>query len=381
MIEYVEIRDKTSRKLLPGGIIDTAKSVIWETEYYGVGMFEIYVEATAKNIELLSVGNLVTRPNDINCGIISEIQITENEQDGKMIIARGQFAKIILDRRIIYKFIKTYSVQPTTLRGNVAEAVWNVINDNCVNSSNSARNFEKFARGAINELPQIIVDENGNAADKQVTYTNLLEFTDGLLQEYEIGSYVWLEPLTLEFLYVMYQGADRSKGNTEGNKPLIFSTQFDNLISSEYSKDNSELRTTAIIGGEGEGVNRFVARTNDNVSGYNRRELFVDSSGISKTVKDETTEEEAETVLTDNEYATLLIQEGRAKLAENKIVEGFNCEVDLTNSNLKYLTDYNIGDLVSVEDINIKQMYKARILNITEVQDENGYSIAAEFGF
>ena len=107
--------------------------------------------------------------------------------------------------------------------------------------------------------------------------------------------------------------------------------------------------------------------------------MFVDSSGISKTVKDETTE--VKTVLTDNEYSALLIQEGRAKLSENKIVEGYSCEVDLTNSNLKYLTDYNIGDLVSVEDVSLNQLYKVRILTVTETQDENGYSITAEFGF
>lgn len=377
MIDYVEVRNGTSRKLI--GIIDTAKSVIWETVYYGVGTFEIYVEATEKNIELLSVENLVTRPNDVNCGIISKIKITDNEQDGTMIVASGSFAKIILDRRIIYKFIKTYSITPTTLRGNVANAVWTVINNNCVNSSNAARNFSKFARGAINNLPQTIVDENGNAADKQVTYTNLLTFTDSLLQEYKIGAYVWLDPLTLDFLYVMYQGAERFVNNRAGNKPLIFGNQFDNLTSSSFSKDNSELRTTAIIGGEGEGADRFVARTNDSVTGFDRRELFVDSSSISKTVKDETTDDE--TVLPDSEYEALLIQEGRAKITENKVVEGFSCEVDLTNSKLKYLTDYNIGDLVTIEDTHLKQLHNARILKITEVQDENGYAISAEFGF
>lgn len=68
MIDYVEIRSGISRKLI--GIVDTAKSLIWETVYYGVGSFEIYVEATEKNIELLSVGNLVTRIDDVNCGII-----------------------------------------------------------------------------------------------------------------------------------------------------------------------------------------------------------------------------------------------------------------------------------------------------------------------
>lgn len=377
MIDYVEIRSGISRKLI--GIVDTAKSLIWETVYYGVGSFEIYVEATEKNIELLSVGNLVTRIDDVNCGIISKIEITDNEQDGTMIVASGSFAKIILDRRIIYKFIQTYSVQPTTLRGNVANAVWFVINDNCVNSSNTARNFPKFTRGTIYDLPQKIVDDNGNAAEKQVTYTNLLEFTDKLLEEYELGAYIWLEPLSLDFLYVMFQGADRTKGNSVGNKPLIFGTQFDNLTSSSFSNDNSGLRTTAIVGGEGEGADRFVTLTNDNVTGLDRRELFVDSSNISKTIKGNTSE--GETVIPDSEYATLLIQEGRAKLAENKIVEGFTCEVDLTNSNLKYLTDYNIGDIVSVEDANLKRLHNARILKITEVQDENGYAISSEFGF
>lgn len=48
MIDYVEVRNGTSRKLI--GIIDTAKSVIWETVYYGVGTFEIYVEATEKTL-------------------------------------------------------------------------------------------------------------------------------------------------------------------------------------------------------------------------------------------------------------------------------------------------------------------------------------------
>ena len=83
----------------------------------------------------------------------------------------------------------------------------------------------------------------------------------------------------------------------------------------------------------------------------------------------------------DSEYEALLIQEGRAKITENKVVEGFSCEVDLTNSKLKYLADYNIGDLVTIEDTHLKQLHNARILKITEVQDENGYAISAEFGF
>ena len=100
MIEYLEIRDKSTRDII--GIIDTAQSIIWKSVYYGVGDFEIYVAATAENIAMLAEDNYVTRIDNDECGIIEHIEITDDSNDGKMIVASGRFVKSILDRRIVY---------------------------------------------------------------------------------------------------------------------------------------------------------------------------------------------------------------------------------------------------------------------------------------
>ena len=58
MIDYVEIRNAELELI---GLIDTAKSIIWETQYFGAGAFEVYTAATPAAVELLQCGNFVTR--------------------------------------------------------------------------------------------------------------------------------------------------------------------------------------------------------------------------------------------------------------------------------------------------------------------------------
>lgn len=374
MIEYVQIINPTTRQLV--AIVDSFKSVIWKSVYYGVGQFEIYAPATEKNLLYLRSGYFVTVPNNINCGIIDTVQITNSEQDGKMIVASGSFAKKILSQRIIYRFVSTYSVTAATLSGNVAEACWKLINDNCGTSAPSYRRFSSFGRGAVNNLPATIVDDNGAAATKQVTYDNLLDYTDALLQEYDYGAYVWLDMFSGDLLYVMYAGADRSVDNKDGNDALIFSTEFDNLLSSEYSYTSTEYRTTAIIGGQGEALERFVSRVGDSAAGYNRRELWVDANGVSRTVKNA---DDEEITYTDAEYNTILVSQGKNALSEHTRLESFTGEIDLSNSKYVYGNDYSVGDIITIEDQEINRRANCRILSITEVQDENGYNISAEY--
>ena len=89
MIPYVEIRNA---ERVTVGILDTAKSVIWHSVYYGVGDFEIYAPATEANQALLQFGYYVTRPDNDEVGIIENITIDFNLQDGYMITASGRFA-------------------------------------------------------------------------------------------------------------------------------------------------------------------------------------------------------------------------------------------------------------------------------------------------
>ena len=127
-IEYVEIRN-LAREIV--GIIDTAKSIIWHSMYYSVGDFEIYAPATDTNISLLQKDYYVTRPDDLEVGIIANVNIIKSVQDGKMIVASGKFAKSLLNRRLIYQLSGTVN-KPTILRGNVETNIRNVVSNNII---------------------------------------------------------------------------------------------------------------------------------------------------------------------------------------------------------------------------------------------------------
>lgn len=370
-IDYVEIRDENTNLL---GIVDTAKSVIWHSVYFGVGDFEIYAEASPEMVELLQAGNLVTRPDDLEVGIIEKINIANDQQDGKMITATGRFAKCILERRLIYKLSGTVNT-PTILRGNVETEVRRVITENAISCPfDSRRNIPLLALGDLAGLPHKIVDENGEATQKQVSYQNLLTYTDELLQEYGLGSTVILDEDAGKLRYIIYAGIDHSWDNAAGNDPIVFSKEFDNLTSSSYEYDITAEKNVALIGGAGEGVERFYSLVAGAQAGLQRREMWVDASSINRTYKDEYDEEQP---YSDTEYSAMLNAEGTQQLNSNQATEIFDGAIDIQNSRWQYNRDFALGDIVTTQDDDIGKYINVRLREVLEVQDENGYSIEA----
>ncbi len=381
MIEYVEIRN-ASRELI--GIVDNAESIIWESAYYGTGRFEVYVRVTPQTVAMLVDGNYVTRPNDRHIGVIENLHVTWSPQSGRMIAASGRFAKSLLDRRLIYNY-KNYSITPTVSSGLVEVAVRKLVYDNIIASADSLRNVPFIQLGALQNIAAKILEEDGNPGRIQTSYAGLLEYTDSLLQEYSIGAYMGFDRSSKNLLYNVFEGKDRSIGNTAGNAPLIFSQDFDNLLSTDYKYQSAALKTTALIGGAGEGTERFCTTIGHYASGLSRREVFVDASSQSRTYKEETTNEagevvEVEKTYTDAEYAALLKAHGQQNMAEMQIVQTFDGEVDVMNSGKEFGTDFWIGDIVTIQDVQLSAYINTRILTATEVQDGNGYKLAISYG-
>ena len=373
MIDYVEIRNAETELI---GIIDTAKSVIWRSVYYGVGDFEVYVQATQNTRELLSVGNYVTRPGNNEIGIIEKVEIKADKFDGLVITASGRFAKSILDRRLIYNLSGT-SNAATILRGNVELQVREIVEENAISCAfDSRRNIPLLELGALANIPLKIVDESGNAAQKQVSYGNLLEYSDAVLQEYELSARVTLDAERKKLQYSVFSGEDRSEENESGNEPVIFSEDYDNLKDSAYSLDKTSCKNAALIGGEGEGTARFYALAAGSETGLARREVWVDASSISKKYKDAGG---AEQTYSNDVYSGFLLERGRQSLSALKPVEAFSGSIDVTSGNFVFNRDFFLGDVVTVESERIGIYKRVRIISATEVQDENGYTVAVEY--
>lgn len=370
MIEYVEIyHPEKSGALTLIGIIDNFNSVIWKASYYGVGEFEVYAPATEENLNLLKGGNFVLTPEggDTEVAIIEQVEVTTDPSEGPMIAASGRFAKSILDRRIIYA--PTYDAaeggsgyiwhcSATKLSGKVDAAVAGLVKDNAAAPTNPDPGHLKGDRS----LPVLTwLDEDGESrypetisvqtsgeteeeADKQVTYKGLLDYTDALLQEYGLGAYLWLDRDTMRLRYRVYKGISRSRDNHPESEPVIFSQEMDNLISTNYTYDETAKKTTALIGGEGEGLERKCAFAYEWVSGMDRREVFVDASSITSEA------EEGEEPISMADYRKQLETQGQQTVAQSATEETLGGEMDITNSPLAYRQDFYIGDIVELED-------------------------------
>ena len=365
-IEYIEIRSADTREII--GIIDGAQSVIWHSVYYGCGDFEIYIAATAKNVELLQVGNYASKPFSDELGIIERVEITNTVTDGKMIVASGRLAKSILDRRHIYN-ISGHTNEPTILSGKVETAVRTVVQNNAISCLfDSRRNISILELGELGNYPEIIVDDDGNATQKQVSYQNLLTYTDSVLEEYGLSSKIIIDEDTSKLQFIVYKGENRSADNTDGNDPVIFSIEFDNLIEDNYVFDLASWKNAALIGGEGEGLERFYSLIAGTETGLERRETFIDASSISKSHDQDQT-------YTDALYNQMLISDGLQKLAALIPLEDFQGQLNVTGGVWKLGEHYNLGDIVTVQDNELGFYINVRITEITETQDESGYGV------
>lgn len=378
-IEYVEIRDESTNII---GIIDTAQSIIWHSKYYGVGNFEIYVQASPEIVALLQDGNYVTRPDDLlasegkrfHVGVIETIAIADDPQNGTMVTATGRFVKSILDRRLIYNLSGTVN-KPTILRGNVETEVRRIVTENAIACPfDSRRNMPILALGELSGIDLKIVDDKGNATQKQVSYQNLLEYTDAVLEEYGLAATVILDVDAGKLLYVIYAGVDRSAENDAGNDPIIFSKDFDNLTSSSYQYNAATEKNVALIGGAGEGLERFYSLIAGAQTGLQRREMWVDAASINRTYKDD---DDVEQTYSDTDYRAMLDAAGRQNLHVHGVSETFDAAIDIMNSRWKYNKDFALGDIVTTQNDDIGKFVKVRVREVLEVQDENGYSIEA----
>ena len=373
IIEYVEVRNSNLETI---GIIDTAASIIWHKVYYGVGDFEIYAQATATHVDLLQRGNYITRLNDDEIGIIETVEINRDSQDGLTITASGRFAKCLLDRRVIYT-LSGKTNKATVLTGNVESAARALVANNAISCSfNTNRNISLLQLGAHSGSTKIIVDQDGQPTQKQVANDNLLTYTDALLQEYLMSAKIVLSADESKLQYKCFEGIDRSMNNPSGIESIIFSPEFDNLSESDYLSDERKVRNAALIGGEGEGLDRFYSAIEGTESGINRREIFIDASSIAQKYEDDNNEEHS---YTDEEYKEMLDSRGKMQLSQLIQVDAFSGTINTAFGNWLLDRDYSLGDIVTIQNNEIGIYANVRIIETTEVQDANGYNVSLNY--
>lgn len=345
MIEPI-ITNKNFERL---GTIDDYSSLIWTPRYYQCGDFELVLPIDSKYLELIERDFYVERDDDENVGIIEDIQISVNEDGKEQMIITGRFLPSILDRRII-------AVQ-TQINGTVSDGIAKLINENVINPSIAARKIPNFTIRSTSFTEKL---------EAQYTGKDLLETIEGICKAYSIGFNVILTE-DKEFEFYLYKGTDRSY-NQDENPHVVFSDEYDNLISSDYTEISSGIVTDVLVAGEGEGLDRktlWVSK--DNLTGLDRYEMYQDQRNASTNNGE----------ITDEQYNAQLKEEGLENITQ------LTCSFEGTVyfDNVEYKTDVNMGDVVTIENSKWGVFINARLLEMIESVDESGkYELVPTFG-
>lgn len=332
-------------------IVDDYISFIWATRYYTCGQFELCVSVDENTTSLYQEGFYILRDDDDDhVGIIEKIRIETLSDGQERAIITGRFLSSILARRII-------AVQ-TQVSGQVDSCIETLVNENAISPTIEAR-----------EIPNLsFVSEVDSSQTMQAQFTgdNLLEAISQIGQTYGIG---FKTILTEEngFQFTLFEGTDRSYGQS-ANPYVVFSDEYDNLISSEYEESHQEMITDVLIAGEGEGLDRKTLWvTKDAPTGLARYELYQDARNASTNNGE----------IPDETYYNQL----RGEALENitTFTSAFAGEVDF--SNVKYGTDINIGDICTIKNTRWGIMMNTRLVEVIESISETGaYTITPSFG-
>lgn len=336
--------------------IDNFTSLQWIRRYHDTGRFELHCPITESTIKTLVRDNSVWIKGSNEVGIIEYRNLTINSNGEEVLKINGRFMTSVLDRRIILG-TEQYANKEVEI------ILRNIIDKNCINTT------------AERKLP-LILGKLNNFNDKinyQKSYGNLLYELKTLSETNDIGFFIRTDLEGRKHYFQVYKGVDRSI-NQSINSPVIFSREYDNLYEQEYTDSTDNLKTTAVVAGEGEGAARKVIVVNNDFKGLDRRELFVDARDLQK----ESETDEVKKILTDTEYNDLLTQRGKEKLSECKDIQTF--EGRIISNNYIYKEDYDLGDIVTVLDRKWNVQVDTRITEVTEVYEGGKIQIVPTLG-
>ena len=431
MIGDIYVLDKDLNAI---GLVDTYKSCIWSNRYKELGDCELYIEATAGMLDILKDDYYLARLDDDMVCQIKHIELDTDAENGNYLVVTAYDAKRFLDQRVIWG--------TANCKGSVEAFIRSMVDKALISTDISERKLTKPGGGALLQLGSTAGFTE--TATEQMSYQNIgnkvrdyctrygwgYRFVkDGSCFRFELykgadrsamvvfsDDYENLDTTTytkdsthlgnIALVAGEGEGAERTRavsGTAEGMDRYEVYVDAKDLSKTITWADLTEMYPTVGSGGQGyistEGgawvymmgyvdiqvidQAQLAALAEDYPDG---QEITIDGTDYYRipdvAIADLTSDDPSETeavVLRDVIYTVYLLSRGYDRLAEYGVATSFEGTVqpDVT---FTYKKDYFLGDLVTVKN-SFGIQVSARIVEVTEVRDDNGYRMEPKFEY
>lgn len=358
---YITIWDNNFNIL---GVIDTIETLEIKKCLSKAGTFTLTVPLTLESVSLLKVGNLITASNNIRPGytlepyVITYKQLSINSKGVEQLEIQGKSLFIWFNQRVL---TQNYNMTDT-----IPNIIKTILMNECINPRNPNRIIPNLNFTTLTEIT------NKTTFLPQSQYSTVSSSITSILQSQYIGIQILMSPYQNAYIIELFVGKDYSLGNTEGNTPIIFSSDLNNIMGESFTHSIVNFSNVAYVYGTVDNKAELIITGDTETKGLNRVEIGVD--GSDPTLNGE------QFNLTSSNYQAIMTAAGEQTLANSEITRNFAGKLNM-HTDLKYRLNFNVGDTISC--IN-KEWSLNEDLIITEVTEQfsvQGNQITLSFGY
>ena len=336
-------------------IIDSYESIIWTDRYREAGDFELYCFPEKKVIETCQADYYLENTESEHLMIIEGRKVTTDVDDGDRFVVTGQSLVSILKRRVIWKDIKK--------NGPVQTVVEKLLNDAIIAPELADRKIPNFEFVHNNDpiVEGISITKEFKMGD------DLYEMVKTICEENGLGFKITLSDAK-KFQFMLYSGDDRSYDQKD-NPYVVFSPEFDNVITSEYSYSKEDYKNICLIEATDKNSEQQSTYAGE-CEGLMRREMFIDGSDVPN-------EDDNGNSYSSKEFIALMVNRAKKELISYEPKEVFEGEVDASRI-FVYGKDFFLGDILQVANA-YGMEGPSLVTEIIWSHDDSGYSCYPTF--
>jgi hypothetical protein len=341
---------KPLRILSPGlelrGEVDQYFSLSFIRRFHRPGEFQLVTSRKAANTQQLELGLLIMLGADpYKTGIIRHLEIETDEQGVELIMVKGETLGGITRQRITFPLEQEAQ---DMIEGPGEAVLKHYVRRNCLDIPDMA-------------FPMLAIAPNKHRGEPfkwQSRYKNLAEELEKISLSTGLGWQIYLDFDLKKWVFDVVIGRDLTV-HQDIHPPVIFSPEFENIKTQSYIDSLMNYANKAIVAGQGEGVEREIAIVGTDATDLNLYVIFVDARDV--------------------EHAVDLPNRGASKLAEHGRIQTFQSEV-LTKGPFQYEKDWDLGDVVTVQNKAWSLTMNSRITEVAEIYEPGGFRLEVTFG-
>lgn len=354
------------------GVIDEYSSLNWAERYNSEGDFELELPLSWADSSLLAFGHFLYISTSDKLMVIEEKKPTRGPTEGSLLV-NGRSAESILRRRELMTF-NTFIDTPVEYI-IYSRVYWSVV----------------FGAGDADRIIDLFEDDLDiwppamsyviTASDQYET-ESIYEVIEGVAKMVSLGFKIIvpdLASLSSKLYFLVYEGVDRSSGQTD-NDWVTFSETFDNLLNSSFlTTEKDKVNLTVVFTDDAVHSKVFVweGGSSENPGGTEPTGLTRFEGRLDTTINRDTDDDDIDD-LTDGEVLAIIEERGRILIKENALLAIFDGDVD-ARTQFILEEDFFLGDIVQVNAHGIND--SARVIEVVKSYSVEGEKIYIAFDF